>query len=488
MRILLTGATGFIGRALVPALQHDGHIVVAWVRSEARARARLGAEIETVNAGAGTAALTAELERCDAVVNLAGEPIVGARWTDERRQTLRESRVGVTARLVEALAAARRRPRVLVSGSAVGYYGNRADETLDETSSPGDDFLARLCQDWEAAALDAEKLGLRVVLIRTGAVLGREGGALAPMLLPFRLGLGGPMGSGQQHLPWIHLHDLVKIITVALADERIRGPVNGAAPEPATNRAFAKALGRALRRPAIVPVPAFAIRAIFGEAAAVILSSQRVDPAALRPTGFRFAFPSLTAALADVLGGAPVTIGPLRGPVDPRTSEPGRRYLEERRPRFELRSTTTVDAPIEETFPFFSKAENLGLLTPAAMRFSIAEPPPSIAENTTIEYRLRVGPVPIRWRSRIVNWSPNSGFVDFQERGPYTSWWHEHSFRPAGSATVMEDRVCYAAPLGVLGRLANGLFIVPTLRRIFRYRADVIRLRFGARPARHADR
>ena len=482
MRVFVTGATGFIGRALVPALQREGHTVVAWARSEARARARLGADIETASAGASTGELAAELERCDAVVNLAGEPIVGARWTAARRRVLRDSRVGVTAALVKGLEAARRRPRVLVSGSAVGWYGDRAAETLDEGSSPGDDFLARLCRDWEAAALESEKLGLRVILLRTGAVLGRDGGALAPMLLPFRLGLGGPVGSGRQYLAWIHLHDLVRIVTVAIADEGLRGVVNGTAPEPATNREFAKALGRALRRPALLPVPALAVRAIFGEAAGVLLSSQRVSPGVLRRRGFTFGFPALDAALGDVLGGTPIAIGPLREPVDARGSEPGRRYLERRPPSRELRATTTVDAPADETFRFFSKAGNLGLLTPAAMRFSIEGTPPAIGEETAIDYRLRVGPVPVRWRSRIANWAPGSGFVDFQETGPYASWWHEHTFRAAGPATLMEDRVCYAPPLGLIGRLADRLFIRRTLRQIFQYRADVIRLRFGAAP------
>jgi hypothetical protein len=280
-------------------------------------------------------------------------------------------------------------------------------------------------------------------------------------------------------MPWIHLHDLVAIIARALVDERYRGPVNGVAPEPATSRDFAKALGRALRRPAFLPTPALALRLIFGEAAAVLLGSQRVDPAALRTLRFAFAFPALDAALADVVGGPTVTVGPMAGSTDPHGSESGRRYLEARRPTHELRSTTIVGAPLDETFTFFSKAENLGMVTPAGMRFSLAGRPPAIAENTTIEYRLRVGPVPIKWRSRIICWRPGVGFVDFQEVGPYRSWWHEHSFRAVGSTTVMEDRVCYAPPFGVLGRLANRLFIVPELRRVFRYRSDVIRLRFG---------
>lgn len=460
MRVCVIGATGFIGRALVPLLLREGHTVVAWARSAARARGLLGAEVECVEAVTGPEALAHVLERCDAVINLAGEPILGGRWTPARRALLRDSRVQGTEQLVRALAAANPRPRVLISGSAVGYYGDRADEQLSETSSPGDDFLARLCQAWEGAAHGAEALGIRVMQLRTGVVLGRDGGALAQMLPPFRLGAGGPIGSGRQYLPWIHLHDLVKIIAVALVDDRYRGPMNGVAPEEATSRDFARALGRQLHRPAVLPVPSIALRAIFGEAAAVLLGSQRVDPAALRERGFSFGFPTLASALADILGGVAVTFA---------GTAP-----------YELRCTTIVNAPLDDTFAFFSKAENLGLITPAAMKFSIQGSAPSIAEGTTIDYHVRIGPVTVPWRSRIVDWEPRRRFVDVQEKGPYRSWSHEHTFRADADRTVMEDRVRYEPPFGLLGRLANRLFIVPTLRQVFQYRGDIIRLRFGA--------
>ena len=293
MQVLVTGATGFIGRALIPLLQREGHSVVAWVRSEARARSLLGADVEMVRADAGLDGLVPAIERCDAVVNLAGEPLLGGRWTAARRAALESSRVEVTDLLVRAIAKARTRPGVLVSGSAVGYYGNRADERLDEASSGGDDILARLCRRWESAAQSAESLGVRVALLRTGVVLGRAGGALAQMQPPFELGLGGPLGSGRQYMPWIHLHDLVKIIGVALVDERYRGPVNGVAPEQATSRSFARALGLALNRPAIFPLPALALRLIFGQAATVLLASQRVAPRALESAPVRIRFSDL---------------------------------------------------------------------------------------------------------------------------------------------------------------------------------------------------
>ena len=468
MQVLVTGATGFIGRALIPLLQREGHSVVAWVRSEARARSMVGAEVELVEESAGLDALVSAIERCDAVVNLAGEPLLGGRWTTARRAILESSRVEVTDLIVRAIAKARTRPATLVSASAVGYYGDRADEALDEASSAGDDFLARLCRQWEGAAQSAESFGVRVALLRIGVVLGRAGGALAQLQPPFELGLGGPIGSGRQYLPWIHLHDLVKIIAVALVDERYRGPVNGVAPEAATSRAFARALGRALHRPAILPLPALALKAIFGEAHTVLLASQRAVPRALMARQFAFDFPTLDAALADIVGGAPVTISPAQS--RPAGAEAA---------RYELRARTVVDAPLAETFAFFSKAANLGLITPAAMAFSIQGPLPPMAQGARIDYRVRVGGLPVRWRTLITKWEPGRSFVDLQEAGPYRVWWHEHSFEADGERTVMEDRVYYAPPLGILGRIAHRLFIGPTLRKIFQYRGDVIRLRFG---------
>lgn len=468
MRVLVTGGTGFIGRALIPLLQREGHSVVTWVRSPERARSLLGADVDIVGRARGTAALTEVVAGCDAVVNLAGEALMARRWSSARRAVLETSRIQVTEQLVHAIGAARSRPRVLISGSAVGYYGNRTDENLTETSTPGDDFLASLCRRWEAAAGAADALGVRVVALRTGVVLGRAGGAFAQMLPPFKMGAGGPIGSGRQNFPWIHLHDLVKIVTTALVDERFRGPINGVAPEQATNRVFAKALGRALRRPALLPVPTLALRMIFGEAATVLLASQRVEPRRLAELGFTWDFPTLDTALLDIVGGPAVTITPAPSPSG---DEPPSRY--------ELRATTVIDAPLPASFAFFSKAENLGLITPAAMGFSIRGRVPAIVEGATIDYRVRVGVLPLNWRTRIAAWQPGERFVDIQESGPYTVWWHEHTFRPSGRQTIMEDRVRYTPPLGVLGRLAHAVLIRPMLREIFWYRGDVIRLRFG---------
>ena len=469
MRVLLAGATGFIGRALVSRLRRDGHSLVAWARSETRALSLLGADIDVISTAAGQDPLTHALSQCDAVVNLAGEPILGKRWTVARRAVLRESRVGVTAQLVSAIEAANPRPRVMVSGSAVGFYGNRGGEVLDESSVSGDDFLSRLCVEWEAAAQRATEFGVRVVTLRTGVVLGRVGGALAQMLPPFKAGVGGPIGSGRQYFPWIHLRDMAELIATAVRDERYAGPVNAVAPDLVTSKRFARALGHALRRPSILPAPSAALRAIFGDAAVVLLASQRTEPSAARRNGFEWQFPSIDAALADVVRGDPVNIA--RVTTAP-TNAAGATHL--------LTASTQISAPPDQVFAFFCRAGNLGLITPAPMQFRIVGHVPQLSDGATVEYQMRFGPIPVRGRIRITGWNPPRSYVDVQEAGPYRVWRHEHQLAPDGQTTLIDDRVYYALRLGALSGMVNRWLIAPHLREFFRYRAEVLKLRFGS--------
>jgi uncharacterized protein (TIGR01777 family) len=293
MHILITGATGFIGTALCARLMTSGHTLSALTRDPARAAARLpGVRI--------TASLD-EARDVEAVVNLAGEPLADGRWNTVRKQAFRDSRLGTTRQLVAWMARQSVRPRVLVSGSAIGYYGPRDDTALDESAPPGDDFAAQLCRDWETEAMQAETLDVRTCRVRTGIVLGTQGGALAKMLPPFRLGAGGPMGDGTQWMSWIHRDDLVRMIQWLLEHDHAGGAYNGTAPTPVTNRAFATALGRALHRPAVLPTPAIALKLAFGEMAQLLLTGQRVLPAHALAEGFTFQFPTLDAALADLL-------------------------------------------------------------------------------------------------------------------------------------------------------------------------------------------
>jgi uncharacterized protein len=294
MRYLITGGTGFIGAALCADLLRAGHQALVLTRSAATATARLPAGIQAVEDLAG-------LDGVDAVVNLAGESIVGGRWSASRKQALLDSRIGTTRRLLHWLETLPRRPAVLVSGSAIGYYGPRGDEELGEDAAPGEDFPAELCRAWEAEAQQAEALGLRVCRLRIGIVLGPGGGALASMLTPFRLGLGGPMGDGRQWMSWVHRADLLALIRWLVENGAGAGAWNGTAPQPLDNADFSRTLARVLRRPALLRTPALALRLMFGEMADLLLTGQRVLPRRALAEGFVFRHPELGAALADIL-------------------------------------------------------------------------------------------------------------------------------------------------------------------------------------------
>jgi uncharacterized protein len=301
MRVAVTGATGMIGSALVHALVQRGDEVTALSRDAARASEALGVPAETwADPEAERPPLDA-LRGRDGVVHLLGE-VIAQRWSDETKREIRDSRVLSTRNLVVALGElpAEERPRVLVSGSGAGWYGHRGDERLDESSAePGDDFLAQLSADWEAEARAAEELGVRVVLSRTGVVLSDSGGALEKMLPFFKAGVGGPVAGGRQYVPWVHRDDVVGATTFALDNEAVRGPVNVTAPEPVTNRELSRTLGRVLHRPAFAPVPALAVKALYGDMAQIVTTGQRAVPGRLTEFGYEFRQPNLEAALRD---------------------------------------------------------------------------------------------------------------------------------------------------------------------------------------------
>lgn len=303
MKILMTGSTGLVGTALQKELKRAGHTLCRLVRPDTKVEALKNSGGFDVKWDPATGELGGAGVGADAVVNLGGASIAEERWTAERKRVLRASRVDTTRALVNALTKMAARPRVLVSASAIGYYGNRGDETLREESPAGNDFLSEIAKEWEAEALKAEVLGIRVVVPRFGVILAREGGALAKMAQPFRLGVGGRIGSGRQWMSWITLRDVVAILQLALENGTARGPINVVAPEPVRNAEFTAALAKALHRPALFPAPPFALRMMLGEMAdALLLSSQRVVPGQLEKLGYRFEDSDLSKALTTLLG------------------------------------------------------------------------------------------------------------------------------------------------------------------------------------------
>jgi uncharacterized protein (TIGR01777 family) len=483
MHVFVTGATGFVGRALVQSLLGRGYEVTAWVRDPERALQRLGPAVQLCSTQLCEAALAERLSRVDAVVNLAGESLLGKPWTRGQKRRLWTSRVELTQQLVAACAAASPPPRTFISASAVGYYGDSAARELTEDSPRGPGFLAELCEAWEQAALRARACSARVLLLRIGIVLGADGGALAAMLPAFRLGLGGRLGDGKQYVPFVHLSDLLSMVLQGLTDERFSGPVNCTAPGPVTARELARVLGSVLRRPAFVPVPKLALRLVLGQRAEVVLQSQRALPAQLTRLGFEFQYASLPDALAQCVRRA--------ARVSIRAAHGGDRLPGRRQPSYVLEHHSRLHVPHTQAFAFFCRAQNLGLITPSWMRFELTgEPPIAICEGTEIRYRIGLGPLRLRWRTVIRSWQPPALFVDTQAEGPYALWWHEHHLQADGDSTLMLDRVRYRPPLGWLGRLVHPFLIRPALRAIFAYRGEAIERLFGrshspAEPPRH---
>jgi uncharacterized protein len=299
MRPLITGATGFIGRHLLAQLDRP----VVLTRDPQRARQALAANDVQIHAWEplNGPPPSEAFDGIDIVFHLAGESVASGRWTAKRKREIRESREIGTRNLVATLRQLTVKPKALLSASAVGYYGSRGDDVLDELAPPGTDFLAEVCQAWEREAMAATDTGIRVVCLRTGVVLGPDGGALKKMLLPFRLGVGGRLGSGRQWMPWIHIDDLIGLYLHAANRPGIAGPMNGVAPNPVANREFTKAFARTLHRPAILPTPYFALRVAMGEFAKVLFDSQRVAPKVAQETSFQFRYPEIEAALKSIL-------------------------------------------------------------------------------------------------------------------------------------------------------------------------------------------
>ena len=298
MNVLITGGTGFIGKVLCKRLLAEGHSLFILTRRPENVMGQVKAISQLSELPD-----SSEASRIDAVINLAGEPIANKRWSVKQKELIISSRLDTTRKLIDYFKEVTHLPSVFISGSAIGYYGAGVSNEVHKENAAGDDsFSSKLCQQWESTALEAEGMGIRTCLLRTGIVLGKDGGALSKMLLPFKLGLGGRVGRGDQWMPWIHVDDLVSIILHCIDNESLSGPLNGTAPSPVSNSAFSRELARALRRPALFPLPAFVVRLLMGEMGEeLLLSGKRIVPAKLLHSGFDFQYESLPVALRNIV-------------------------------------------------------------------------------------------------------------------------------------------------------------------------------------------
>lgn len=456
MRVIVTGATGLIGRAITRDLLAKGHEVEAWTRSPVRAAPLLPAQCAIVEWSSNSIP-EASLASADAVIHLAGENVAGGRWTMKRKAELVRSRVDSTKAIVSAIAdlPSAQRPGCLIAASAIGYYGHRGEEILEENAPAGSGFMPDLCARWEAQALEAETFGVRSVAVRVGIVLDRDQGMLAPVLPLFRTGLAGRIGSGQQWMSWIHVDDIAALFVHALETESIRGAINGAAPHPVRNAEFTKSLAAAVRRPAFLPAPRLALRLAFGEMSDIMLASQRLAPTVAEQAGFTFRYPRLDGALTAICSSD----------------------------EHELVFEQIVSQPVDRAFTFFADPKNLEAITPPFLRFSIRKAPAEgIQSESRLLYRLRVHGLPLRWRTRIAEWQPPNRFVDVQEKGPYSLWHHTHELESVDEdRTLIRDRVRYRLPFGALGQLVAGNWVARDLDEIFRYRHERVAQHMQAR-------
>ena len=447
MKIVMTGGSGLVGNALGKKLVGDGHELRVLARGPGHAKLSFPCTIFAWD-GEKEAAPAAAFAGVEAVIHLAGENIAGARWSSERKKHLRDSRVVSAQNLKRGMAAARVTPRVVVSASGVGYYGDRGDEALPESAGAGHDFLAKLCVDWEAAALD---LGAeRTVLARFGVVLSAQGGFLRQVAPLFTVFGASALGSGQQWFSWIHIDDLANLLALAVTDARLTGALNAVAPTPVTNAELTRALAHQLKTFRSPPVPTLALKLLYGELTEAMVGSQRAIPDQLRAQGFVWKYPTVERALSEIYGD--IQVGEMKVVYE-----------------------TWIDAAPEEVWPFFSSEKNLERLTPPFLNFHVTgKSTEHMQAGTLIDYQLKLRGLPLNWRTRIVEWKEKTSFVDEQLKGPYQKWHHRHEFTSFAGGTRMRDTVHFKVPFGWVGRLASLLIVMKEVETIFTYRNQII--------------
>ncbi len=457
MKVLVTGATGFVGNVLLKELDKQGHEVVVITRNQKAARVKLP--------------VIAEIHECDlnneipspsffdgvqAVIHLAGENIAGGRWTASRKKKILNSRKQSTGNLVQALSYLKEKPEVLVSASAVGFYGDCSNEWLNEDSPGGLDFLANVCSSWEEETHEAKLAGIRTVNYRLGVVLGFGGGAMEKMWAPFKLGFGGRLGSGQQWMSWIHVEDVARAMVHAIEQPELSGIYNCVSPNPVTNRTFTRKLEKSMDQKAPFPVPAFALKALAGEMSQILLHSQRVSSKKLCDTGFKFEFPNLTHALREICEHA----------------------------NHEICFAQWVPSSNTQTLSFFEHPENVEKVTPPSMKLKVGKvSQKGLRVGTRIPLSFSMFNVPIEWVTKVKEWKPGKGFSDTQIKGPFSFWNHTHEFESTQGGTLIRDRIQYQLPFGPLGDIVAGSWVRKKLETVFNYRIEKIEKYFQQQPS-----
>lgn len=448
MKILMTGATGWIGKSLGIELIKRGHSLVCLVRDIQSAKILCPFPAEFIEwKNVNEAFDDSSFSKVDAILNLLGESISSKRWNKNIKEQILSSRIDSTTHLVHF--AKKNQVKSFINASAIGFYGDRDDENLNEESTAGKGFLAEVCQKWEEKTFSISS-NCRCVALRIGVVLGFDGGALEKIIPTYRHGFGGKIGNGKQWISWIHILDLKNLIIEALENENFKGPINATAPAPVTQKDFSKALGKSLRRPSFFKVPKFLLKIVLGEMSEFILSSLKVLPEKALNLDFHFKYKDINSAFYNIV----------------KTNN----FSEQN-----LLVYQYIDKPIEEVFSFYSNEYNLEIITPSFLNFKVlGKTTPAIQENTLINYHLSLHGIPVKWQSKILNWSPPNNFVDTQTKGPYKKWHHTHKFEPLGSGTLILDHVVYKLPFGVIGNLFAGWKVNSDVKKIFSYRNKII--------------
>ena len=476
LRILISGGTGLIGRALTAKLLGQGHLI-AVLEHLNPVKNLLGDGVRPVWGWKNGEHLIEMLEWADVVINLSGKSIDSGRWSAKTKSELINSRILVTQKIADGISKCATPPRLLISASAVGYYGDGGESELREIDPRGSGFLAELCEEWERVALTCQSSLTRVCLLRLGIVLSREGGMLMALSTVLALRTSIFFGSGKQFLSWVHLADVVRMLEKCIDDSRLEGAINSSSPTPVSSKQFASELGKITKCKLVFGLPGIIPKLMLGGPGGLLTQSQRVLPQKLIEAGYEFIYPTLESALNEEFSGEGVSILKI-GPSDIDQTLLGR-IPNISKANYQLETRVPLNQPPKTVFPFFSSALNLGSMTPSWVGFEIIEFPKTMEVGARIRYRIRLGFIKINWVTEIIEWNPDRSFTDSQLKGPYRLWIHEHKISPDGEdRSVMSDRVIYGLPFGIFGRMVHKLFVKRTLLRIFQFRRQVIQFRF----------